>query len=169
MTILDVVIWLLLIGFAAKGFMKGLIRELCTLVGLVAGGWGAFRYYHAVAHFFDPLIRLPSPVALSLAFILIFLSIGLLFYLLGHLLTVVMKIMLLGGVNRVGGVLFGVLEGGFILCMTLHLLSTDPVPSSLRGYLNRSSTARQFIATGREIVAGWESSRSRPAPGTTSR
>jgi len=162
---LDVIIWLLMIGFAIKGFMKGLIRELCTLLGLVAGGWGAFRYYPSVAAFFDPLIHLPRGVALSLAFIFVFFVIGLLFYLLGHLLTVVMKIMLLGGINRVGGVLFGLLEGGFIICMILYLATTTPVPAPVKGYVTRSRTANQFIAAGQEIVAGWESRRSsRPSP-----
>lgn len=158
---IDVIIWLLLIGFAVKGFMKGLIREVCALLGLVAGGWGAFRYYPSLAALLDPLIHLPTTVALSLAFILVFLVIGLLFYLLGHLLTVVLKIMLLGGINRIGGVLFGLLEGGFIICMLLYIGTTAPLPASVKGYLSRSKTANQFIATGREIVAGWESSRNR--------
>lgn len=156
MTLLDLIIWLILIAFLVKGFMKGLIREVCTLLGLVAGGWAGFKYYLFLAGAFTPLIHLPRTVAVVLAFLLIFLVIGLLFYLLGYLLTVILKIMLLGGVNRVGGMLFGLLEGAFILSLVLYLGTTPPVPEKVKRYLRSSSTAKKFIESGREIIMGWD-------------
>jgi membrane protein required for colicin V production len=156
MILLDILIWACLIGFIVKGFMKGLVREACSLIGLVIGGWAAFRYYGYVAELIWPFIHLPQRVALVLSFFLIFLVLGLLFYLLGHLLTTVLKIMLLGGLNRVGGVIFGFLEGAFILCMVLYFATTKPTPDWLKGYLLRSTTAQPFISSGREIISGWD-------------
>ena len=95
-------------------------------------------------------------MALVLSFILIFLTLGLLFFFFGHLLTVVFKIMLLGGVNRIGGVVFGLLEGAFLLCMILYFGTTKPVPDKLKGYFLRSRTAQPFIQSGREIISGWD-------------
>ena len=157
-TFIDVIIWVVLLGFVAKGFMKGLVREVCSLLGLVVGGWGAFKFYPAVATaVITPLIHLPQLVASVVAFLIIFLSLGALFYLLGHLLTVVLKIALLGGVNRVGGMVFGLAQGGLILCLLLYLGTTRPIPDRFKATLNKSRAAQSFAACGREIVAGWES------------
>src|SRR5512136_61079 len=128
MNFVDILIWAVLLFFLVKGFLKGLVKEACSLLGLLAGGWAAFKYHNYLAEAVRPFIHLPPSIALVLSFIFIFLVMGLLFYLLGHLLTVVCKIMLLGGVNRVGGVLFGFLEGGFLLCMVLYLGSAKPAP-----------------------------------------
>lgn len=155
--LLDILIWAFLIGFVVKGFMKGLVREACSLLGLVTGGWAAFRYYSYIAEAIRPFIHLPRTVALVLSFIFILLVLGLLFYLLGHLLTAILKIMLLGGLNRVGGIIFGFLEGALILCMVLYFGTTKPVPDRLKGYLLRSRTAQPFISSGKEIISGWDS------------
>jgi membrane protein required for colicin V production len=167
MGLIDILIWVVILAFAVKGFLKGLIREVCSLLGLVAGGWAACKYYPYLADVLRLFIRLPHHVAQSLAFVSIFLLLGLLFFLLGHLLTVVFKIMLLGGVNRIGGICFGLLEGAFVLCMLLYFATSKPVPEKVRGYIARSRTAQPLISTGREIVSGWDAGRQadRPAGG----
>lgn len=156
MILLDILIWAVLLFFVAKGFSKGLIREACSLLGLVFGGWAAFRYYSSLSQGIRVLINLPPQVAQPLAFLLIFLLLGILFYFLGHLLTVIFKIMLLGGINRIGGVVFGFLEGGFIVCMVLYLGTTKPMPDKVKGAIARSKTAHAFSSTGSSIAAGWE-------------
>ncbi len=167
MGLVDILIWAVLLIFVAKGLFKGLVREVCSLSGLVAGGWAACTYYPFLAEAMRPFIHLPRHVALSLSFVLIFLLIGLLFYLLGHLLTVVFRIMLLGGVNRVGGMLFGLLEGAFLLCLLLYFGINGPLPEKFKAYLHRSATARSFIVTGGEIIRGWDAAAktARPAAG----
>ena len=156
MIILDILIWAVLIFFMAKGFSKGLVREACSLLGLVTGGWAAFRYYPFLSLVLRRFINLPPHVAQPLAFFLIFMLLGILFYFLGHLLTVIFKIMLLGGINRIGGIVFGIMEGGFILCLLLYLGTTKPVPDKMKGVIAGSRTARAFAATGRSIAFGWE-------------
>jgi membrane protein required for colicin V production len=158
MSLVDIFIWGILLAFAVKGFLKGLVREVCSLLGLVAGGWGAFKYSASLAGFSKPFIHLPSHVASALSFVFIFLTISLLFFLVGNLLTVVSKLMLLGGINKVGGVVFGLMEGAFILCMALYFCSGKMAPDKLRNYLFSSPTGRTFSQTGREIVLGWENS-----------
>lgn len=167
MSLVDILIWAILLIFVLKGFWKGLVREVCTLLGLVAGGWAAFRYSSSLAEAIRPYLHLPQPVSAALSFLLIFFLVGLLFFLFGHLLTVIFKVMLLGGVNRIGGAVFGLLEGAFILCMALYLGTTRPMPVKLKAALEHAPTARPFIQTGKEIVAGWESTAHRikpPAP-----
>jgi membrane protein required for colicin V production len=156
MILLDILIWAVLFFFVAKGFSKGLIREACSLLGLVTGGWAAFKYYSSLSLVMRHFINLPPHVAQPLSFLFIFLLLGILFYLLGHLLTVILKVMLLGGLNRIGGIVFGFLEGGFILCLVLYLGTTKPVPEKLKGVIWGSKTAHAFANTGADIAAGWE-------------
>ena len=142
MSLVDILIWVVLLVFTVKGFLKGLIKEVCSLLGMVAGGWAAFKYSPHLAEAARPLIHLPPRVAAALSFFLIFLLIGLIFFLLGHLLTVVLKIMLLGGVNRIGGIVFGFLKGAFIVSMALYFFTSMPMPEKFKGYLLRSPTGR---------------------------
>jgi membrane protein required for colicin V production len=164
MILLDILIWAVLVFFVAKGFSKGLVREACSLLGLVTGGWAAFRYYSHLSQGMRLFINLPPHVAQPLSFLLIFMLLGILFYFLGHLLTVIFKIMLLGGINRIGGIVFGCLEGCFVLCVILYLGTTKPVPAKVKGVISGSKTAQSFAATGASIAAGWEGARRESPP-----
>lgn len=155
MNLVDILIWLVLAGFVYKGFTRGLVRQICSLTGFLLGGWTAIKYHLYLADASRHLIHLPHYLATILSFILIFLLIGLLFFLLGHILTVIFRIILLGGLNRVGGLALGLLEGAFIVCMALYLGASKPAPGKLKGYIHSSKTAKPFLETGREIVAGW--------------
>ena len=155
MNLVDILIWLVLAGFVYKGFSRGLIRQLCSLAGFLLGGWAAIRYHLYLADASRHLIQLPHYLATILSFLFIFLLTGLLFYLLGHILTMMFRLMLLGGLNRIGGVLLGFLEGAFIICMLLYIGTSKPVPDKFKGYLLKSKSAAPFIETGRDIVTGW--------------
>src|SRR6266498_4550785 len=102
MNLLNILIWAILIIFMIKGFMKGLISEVCSLLGLVMGSWAAFNYYPFLSAVIRPYIHLPHYVSSVISFIVIFLALGFLFFFLGRLLTVIFKVILLGGLNRAG-------------------------------------------------------------------
>jgi membrane protein required for colicin V production len=138
-----------------KGFLKGLVREVCSLLGLVVGGWGAFRFSPSLAVLMKPLLPLPHGVSTALAFVLILIFSGILAWLAGHLLTAVFKLVLLGGVNRMGGTAFGLMEGALFLCMLLALGSGPLVPKSVKKKVDASATARPFVACGQELLDGW--------------
>lgn len=135
--------------------MKGLIRELCSLLGLVVGGWGAFRFSPYLAVLMKPLLPLPHGVAIVLAFVLIILISGIMAWLVGHLLTTLFKLVFLGGINRFGGTAFGLLEGALFLCILLALGSGPLAPQPVKRKVEASATARPFVSTGRELLDGW--------------
>jgi membrane protein required for colicin V production len=156
MILVDIIVWAVLIAFMVKGFLRGLVREVCSLVGLLVGGWAAFHYYPWLAEAMKTVIRLPHALSLAFSFVLIFFSFGILSYLVGHFITGLMKLMLLGWLNRAGGIMLGFLEGGFILALLLYLASISSFPPTLKTVVVNSRSARPFIATGKEIVAGWD-------------
>jgi len=155
MNLVDILIWLVLAGFVVKGFSKGLVRQICSLAGFLVGGWAAIKYHLYLAEASRSIIQLPHYLATILSFLFIFVIIGLLFFLLGHFLTIMLRIVLFGGVNRIGGVALGFLEGAFIICIALYMLTSKPVPEKFKGYVHRSKTAEPFLETGKDIVAGW--------------
>jgi len=157
--LIDFLIWGVLLLFTAKGFLKGLVREVCSLLGLVVGGWAAFRFSPSLAVMMKPLLPLPHTVSTVLAFALIFIASGILAWLVGNLLTAVFRLVLLGGVNRFVGAAFGLLEGGLLLCMVLALGSGPSAPVAVRHKVETSATARLFSDSGRELLAGWRHAR----------
>jgi membrane protein required for colicin V production len=106
-----------------------------------------------------PLLPLPQGVSNVLAFVLILIVSGILAWLVGHLLTAVFKLVLLGGVNRIGGTAFGLLEGALLLCMLLALGSGPSAPDTLKQKVEASATARPFVMCGRELLDGWRHAR----------
>jgi len=138
-----------------KGFLKGVIREVCSLLGLLVGGWAAFRCSPSLAVLMKPLLPLPHAASTVLAFTLIFIVSGILAWLVGHLLTVAFKLVLLGGVNRIGGAAFGLLEGFLLLCVLLALGSGPSAPKAVKQKVAASATARPFVTSGQELLNGW--------------
>ena len=150
--LIEYLIWGILLLFTVKGFLKGLIREVCSLLGLAVGGWAAFRFSPSLADMIKPLLPLPHAVTTVLAFVLILIASGFLAWFAGHLLTAVFKLVFLGGVNRIGGTVIGVLEGALLLCVLLSLGSGPPTPEILSKKVQASATARPFVACGRELL-----------------
>jgi membrane protein required for colicin V production len=156
MSLVDILIWVVLLTFAVKGFMKGLVMEVCTLAGVVVGGWAAFVYCHPLAEVLRQHSKLPSALTSILSFGLIFLSLGLLFFFLGHLLTSLFKIVLLGGVNRIGGVLLGFVQGALVVSILLSFSCSELVPMNVSSHLASSATARPFLVCGKKILSRWK-------------
>lgn len=156
MNLVDILIWVVLLVFAVKGFMKGLVREVCSLAGIVAGGWAAFVYCHSLAEVLRRHSSVPSALTTPLSFGLIFLALGLLFFFLGHLLTVLFRIVLLGGVNRMGGVLFGLIQGVLVICILLAVASSSLPPRHVSSCLASSTATRPFFSWGKTILSWWK-------------
>ena len=109
---------LILVAIAAvRGFMRGFILELCGLIGLVLGIWGAIHLNDRVAMWFG---LDPSNEAVS--FLVTLVLIVALVHLIGVLLTKVLEAAQLELPNRLGGLLFGVVRKAFLLSVVLNVL-----------------------------------------------
>jgi membrane protein required for colicin V production len=62
----------------------------------------------------------------------------------------------LGSLNRIGGVIFGFLQGALVLSLLLYLGTSKPMPVKLKTELEGSKAARPFIYCGKEIISGWD-------------
>jgi membrane protein required for colicin V production len=156
MNLVDILIWVVLLIFAVKGFMKGLVREVCSLLGLVIGGWAAFTYYRPFAGILQSHSHFSHTITLFLSFGLIFLALGLFFFLLGYLATILLKVVFLGSVNRIGGIFLGILQGSLMLCILFSLGTAKPTPLKISTSIEKSALARPFLICGREILSWWK-------------
>ena len=150
----DIVILVVLAAFVIKGLLRGLLKELCSLVGLVAGLYLALRFSPPLAAEMARAFHLPQPLCSVAAFSLLFLATFAFFAILGYLLSRIVKPVFLGGINRVVGGVFGLAQGGLLLALGLFTLSLGPLPQGVRPAFSRSQLAPPFVHLGKAVVHG---------------
>lgn len=152
MNFIDILIILLLLFAIWRGFKKGFIVELFTLLAVFAG-------LYAAVHFSDYIsVKLKEDAGWDweyvpvVAYAICFLAVGAMVYFGGRMLEKVIKVVQLGLVNRLAGSVFSVftmvlLIGGLILISDAYddrsdVISDDTKQGSLLYYpvLNTSKT-----------------------------
>jgi membrane protein required for colicin V production len=147
----DIAILVVLAVFLLKGLWLGLIHELCALAGLGVGSALAVRYHGSLADALPAWAGLPPWLIPSACFIVLFLITLISFGLLGAVLSRILKLIFLGGFNRVLGALFGLVQGVLLLALALYGLShTDWFKVSRQ----QSSLAPPFVALGEQVIKG---------------
>ena len=153
MNALDIALLVVLVGFVVKGLLRGLIKEVCSLAGLFAGVFLAFQYHGPLAEQLLKQVDWPVPLAITVTFTLLFLCTMVLFLALGFLLSRFVKLLFLGGFNRVIGGFFGLIQGVLLLAVVLFALSLRPLPW-ISPQLKASHLAPPFVTFGGEIIEG---------------
>lgn len=158
MNLFDIIILAVLILFALKGLVRGLVNETFSLSGLILGGWLAYRFYPALAVPIRGTLHLPEHVSSFLAFMLLLLVTGIVAHIAGNILTAALKLVMLGSLNRLGGILIGTAEGALLLCMLFSTATAGFMPDTLKQKVRASESANLFAVTGDRILSVWRSS-----------
>ncbi|PLY00226.1 MAG: colicin V production protein [Desulfuromonas sp.] len=154
MNFVDVLILIVIGVFLLKGLLRGLMKELCSLVGLVVGALLAFRFHGPLAETMVSAFKLPASICVVLAFLAIFLTILLVFGLIGMLLSRYVKLLYVGGLNRVAGGIFGLVQGALILSVVMFGLSVSPLPDWGKLALKDSALNPPFVQLGEKVFRG---------------
>lgn len=151
MNAVDIAILVVLAVLLAKGVWLGLIHELCALIGLGGGTFLAVRYHEPLAQALGHWVKW-SPELLGVACaVLLFLVTLIVCVLLGIILSRVLKLIFLGGFNRILGGLFGLIQGLLLLALALYAFSlTDWFKETRQG----SRLAPPFVTLGEKIMTG---------------
>lgn len=121
MDYIDILLAIPLIWGAFMGFKKGLILELSSLVSLALGIYGALKFSDFTAGYLVQYVDIPQQwIGLS-SFIITFLFIIIGVSILSRFLDKLLKVVALGLVNRILGLLFGMLKYAIILSIFLHI------------------------------------------------
>jgi membrane protein required for colicin V production len=122
---LDGVILIALIGFTVAAFRAGLIREVVTLVAVVAGVLVAGHYYDDLAE--DVLLFIKNDKgAKVIAFLTLFGSLALAGQLAAFLMKRAVSMLLLGWLDHLAGAAFGLLKGLVLVELFLIFFATYP-------------------------------------------
>lgn len=131
MTIFDYIV-LIIIGLSViLSVMRGVVREVLAIVGLVAAFYVGVTYTNQLL----PMMPVDIPndaLRVLAAFLVLFLATLLLATLLGIALSAIFKKAGLGWLNRFLGALFGVARGLLIVCVIVFLAGLTDIPKDPR-------------------------------------
>lgn len=116
-SLLDVILILAVFGFLLFGLWFGLIHTFGSLVGTIVGAFIAGQFYTIVPG------TLPRLAAFILIFLIVSRLVGFGFSLLERVFHILTILPFLKSVNRLGGGIFGLLEGVLVVGTALIVMS----------------------------------------------
>jgi len=155
MNLFDIIILAVLIFFALKGLVRGLVNEAASLSGLILGGWLAYRFYPVLSVPIRTALHFPAQVSSFLAFKLLLLVTGIVAHIAGNVITAALKLVMLDSLNRLGGILIGATEGALLLSLLFSIATAGFMPEQLKQKVRASQSANLFAVTGDRVLSVW--------------
>jgi membrane protein required for colicin V production len=161
MNFVDIIIISVLCFFAVKGVVRGLVNEASSMAGLLVGGWLAYRFYPLLAVPLKSALHLPAHLCSFLAFIIILLTSGISAHIIGNVITAALRLVMLGSLNRIGGLLIGCTEGALLLCMVCSIAASGFMPEQIRSKIRTTESANMLALTGDRFLSEWRDANGR--------
>ncbi|MBW1708534.1 MAG: CvpA family protein [Deltaproteobacteria bacterium] len=140
---LDIVILVILCFFLLKGFIRGFIKEIVSIVGLLVAFFLAILYYPQTADLLEPFLdKLSYRNLLVLSFLSLFLATYIIVIVLGLLLDRFIKISMAKPLNIILGGVVGLIKGVFLASLMLIVITGFLEPKSP---LLKESQARPYF------------------------
>jgi membrane protein required for colicin V production len=111
MNLLDLIILIPVVWLCVRGFSKGLIIELASLIGLVLGILAAHYYASSVEDFIKDYFTFNEHTLRVIAYILIVLAVVLVVYLIGKAIEGMINLVAMGWLNKLLGAIIGLAKG----------------------------------------------------------
>jgi membrane protein required for colicin V production len=127
MNLIDATIVIILILSAVMGFINGLIKEVASLAALILGIWGAIKFSAFTAGKLYDYFDMTNRYVGIIAFIVTFIAIVILIHFIGLLADKLVNAVSLGFVNRLLGIIFGLLKSVLIMSVVFVILSAIDV------------------------------------------
>ena len=106
MNLIDAVLIVPLLWFAYRGFKKGLVLEVFSLLALFAGIYAAIHFSDFASVILQDNFKITSEYLPLVSFGLTFIAVLILVHLLGKMISGLMKVMALDVVNKILGAVF---------------------------------------------------------------
>lgn len=136
MHVLDIILLLLFIPAVIRGISKGFIAQAVALLSLVLGAWMSFKFSSLVSTWLQPHLAVSPKILQIIAFALILLAVFLALILLGKVLAGLVKLVMLGWLDKLLGVVFAVIKVG--LAIGLLILMFDALNTQFERVLQTS-------------------------------
>jgi len=146
MNLLDIAVGALCALFGIFGLLSGLVRQLFSIAGLVAGHLAGIKFYPAAVSFLKLSFRYGEVVG----YVIIFLGLFLVFSLLGSYIEGKVRGTKLSIVDRLGGMAAGLAKGALLSVLLVFLLVIVlPGDSAV---IRGSKAAPLAIASGKRLA-----------------
>lgn len=127
MNLLDLFILIPAVWLCIRGFSKGFIIELATLIGMVLGIIAAYYFAPQMQEFLKQYFTLSHQMLKILSYIIIFVLVLLTIYLIGKLIEKFIDILALGWLNKLLGAVFGLCKGLILIAIVFLIFEiADP-------------------------------------------
>lgn len=150
-SILDIILVLLLVVFAWKGYKQGLIEALASLFSIMIGLYVAARFYSIGATWLMHWTGWGQTFSRVLVFIAIFIVINrlvsYLFYLADRFLQLIFRLPFIRLLNHLLGAFLAILEGVIILTVLIFIFKYIPINSTATKAVNNSIVSSYLIKT----------------------
>jgi membrane protein required for colicin V production len=119
MNYLDIILAVPLLWAIYRGFTKGFIIEVASLIAIVLGIYGAIHF----SYYISDLLKLKSEYSALISFAITFIVIIIIVYLLAKMLEKSVNLLALGFFNKLAGAFFSLLKVAFILSVLLIIIN----------------------------------------------
>ena len=127
MNLLDLILLIPVVWLCIRGFSKGFIIELASLIGLILGIVAAYYFSGYVMDLMKDYFTFNEQTRRIIAYIVIFLAVMLVVYLIGKALEKVIDIVMLGWLNKLLGAMVGLAKGVVLVGIILFIIErADP-------------------------------------------
>ncbi|MEA3505449.1 MAG: CvpA family protein [Bacteroidota bacterium] len=124
MNILDIFIGVPIIWMAYRGFSKGFIIEITTLIGLVVGIYAAIHFSYFTTDILKDFFTLEKKYMSILSFAVTFIAVVILIVFTGRILEKFVSIIALGLIDKIIGGLFGIIKAALIVSVLLFIITS---------------------------------------------
>ena len=115
MNILDIIILICLVPAIIQGLRKGLITQVISIISIIAGVWASAHFANIVANWVAQYITASDQIIKLVSFALILVIVFISLALIGKVLEGIVKLVMLGWLNKLLGVIFSLLKCILIL------------------------------------------------------
>lgn len=122
MELIDIILLLGLLLGGLHGLMRGLVNQLAAVVALLLGVWAATRFSGVVAEWLDGRFSLPLKHMALLSFSLTFAAVVVGVHLLARTVSRLLDLASLGLLNKLAGMMLGLLLLGFVESVVLSVV-----------------------------------------------
>ncbi|MBT4121219.1 MAG: CvpA family protein [Candidatus Magasanikbacteria bacterium] len=156
MGLFDVILLIIISGFAMFGFWFGLIHTLGSLLGTILGAFLASRWYEPMGEWLANITgwegNVPKVVMFIIAFVVINRLVGFGFWIFEKTTDIVTKLPFIKGINRFLGMMLGIFEGILTLGLILYFIDKVPLSEHFMGYIDGSFMAPFLTSTAAILI-----------------
>ena len=122
---MDIIILVIIAASAVWGIFKGFVRQIVSIAALLLGIWCAFKFTAYLSAQAKELLSLSiaQNTLHIIMFVVIFIIVMILAHFIGKGIEGIIKLSLLGWLNRLLGFLFGALKATIILSVAVYLIN----------------------------------------------